>query len=109
MLPELEQDLLHLEGSRKSLNQHCATDGSVRQANVRLREVEDVVPETGLLVVLHLGKIEVRSEATSDELLGVVEEVESKVEDSSRNGLVVDENTRLLKVPSTGTNERVST
>lgn len=61
MSPELEQNLLHMERSRESLNQHSSSDGSHWNSNVRLREVEDVVPETSFEIVLHFGEIEVGS------------------------------------------------
>jgi hypothetical protein len=54
-------------------------------------------------VVLHLGKVEVRSGTALDELGGVVEEVEAKVEEGCRHGLAVDQEPGLIKVPSTRT------
>ena len=101
MLSQLEQDLFHLEGSGKGLDQDCSTDGSLRNADVVLGEGEDIVPEASLLVVLHLREIEIRAGSSLDELTRVVEEIEGKVEDGTRNGCVVDSHPRLIKVPST--------
>ena len=61
VLTQLEQDLLHLERSRERLDEHRRADRAVLHADVRLRKVEDVVPEARLEVVLHLGKVEVRA------------------------------------------------
>lgn len=105
MIPQLEEDLLHLECSWKSLDQNSSSDGASRETDVRLSKVEDVVPKAGLFVVLHFGKVEVRSESTSDLLLGVVEEEESKVENGSGHGSIVDGNARFLEMPATGTNK----
>lgn len=49
--------------------------------------------------------LEVRTGSSGEELGGVVEEVESKVEEGSRHGLAVDDNVGLVKVPSTGSDE----
>lgn len=100
VLSQLEEDLLHLKRSRERLNEYGSTDRAVRHADVGLREVEDVVPETCLLVVLHLGKIKVRTRPACDELLCIVEEVESKVEDGRGYGGVVDGDAWLVKMPS---------
>ena len=81
MFPELEEDFFHLERGGDGLNQDCGADGTVRHADIRLREIEDVVPETRLFVVLHLGKVEVGAISTRHKLFRVVEEVQREVED----------------------------
>jgi len=80
VVAELEQDLLHLKGGRQGLDEDGGTDGVVRHADVGLGEQEDVIPETSFEVMFHLGKIEVRAEATVHQLLGVVVKIEGKVE-----------------------------
>lgn len=74
----------------------------MRHADVRLREDEDVVPESRLQIVLHLREVEVRSEPALHEFVGVVVEVDREVEQGSRYGLVVDSDAGLVKVPSSG-------
>jgi len=69
-----------MEGGGKGLDQYGSTDGSLRDSNVALREDEDVVPETSLLVVLHLREVEIRTRTSLDELTSVMEEVEGKIE-----------------------------
>lgn len=44
MIPELEQNLLHLESSWEGLDEDSRTDGVVRNADVGLREDEDIIP-----------------------------------------------------------------
>ena len=101
--PELEQDFLHLERRRECLDEDRGADGAVRHADVRLREVEDVVPETSLEVVLHLREVEVRPEPALDELVRVVEEIKREVEQRPRDRRVVDGNAGLIQMPSTRT------
>lgn len=103
MVAQLEQDLLHLERGGEGLDEDCGADSVVRDADVGLGEEEDVVPEPGLEVVLHFGKVEIGAGATLDELVGVVVEVESKIEEGTGDGGVVDGHTRLVEMPSTGT------
>jgi hypothetical protein len=81
VVSQFEEDLLHLEGSRESLDQDSSTDGTKRHANVGLREVEDVIPKAGFAVVFHFGEVEVGAGTTSNKLLGIVEEVEGEVEE----------------------------
>ena len=80
VVPELVEDFLHLEGGGQGLNENSTPDLAVREAELRSGGAEDIVPEASLKVVLHLGKVEVRSQAALDELGSVVEEVETKVE-----------------------------
>ena len=61
MSSQFEQNLFHLEGRRKCLNQNSCPDGAKRHADVRLRKIENIVPETGFAVVFHLWKIKIWS------------------------------------------------
>ena len=102
MSTELPKDLIHLECSRKSLDQHGPSDRSGGNAQVGLREVEDVRPKTSFKVVLHFGQIVIGTASMGEEIGGVVEEVKGKVEDGAGNGLVVNEETGFVKMPSSG-------
>ena len=96
MCTELEQNLIHLERSGKGFDKHGSPDGTMLHANVGLREVEDVIPEARLEIVFHLRQVEVRSASALDELVRVVEEVETKVEQRCRHGCIVDGEARLI-------------
>lgn len=56
--------------------------------------------------MLHLREIEIWTGSSLDELARVVEEIEGKVEDGTRDGCVVDGHPRLVEVPSTRTKKR---
>jgi hypothetical protein len=45
VLAQLKEDFVHLESSRESLYQDGSTNSAPRQANVVLREVDDVIPQ----------------------------------------------------------------
>ena len=100
VIPQLKDDLVHLEGGQDGLDKNGTTDGASWHANLVLSKVEDVVPKTGLEVRLQLWKVEVWSMATLDELLGVVEEVKTEVEEGSGDRLAVNGEVLLLQVPS---------
>jgi len=93
----------HLKCSRNGLNETSTSDRSTLHANVVLGKVEDVVPEPSLKMALHLGQVVVWASATLDELLGIVVEVDAKVEQTAGDGLTVNGKVLLLQVPATGT------
>ena len=103
VVTQFVDDLVHLKSSSDGLNQHGTPDSTPGHANVVLRQVEHVVPQTSLEVRLHLGQVEVRTKATSHQLLGVVVEVQAKVEQTARDGLAVNHKVLLLQVPATRT------
>lgn len=98
---QLVDDLIHLKRRRDGLDQHGTTDRSARHANVVLSQVEDVVPQTRLEVRLHLGEVEVRAEPAGNELLGIVVEVQTEVEQTAGDGGAVDSEVLLVEVPAT--------
>jgi hypothetical protein len=99
-------NLIHLKSSSDGLNQNSSTDGPPGHANVVLSEVEDVIPESGLEVGLHLGEVEVRTVAASNQLLGVVEEVETKIEQAAGDRLALNSEVLLVKVPASSTSDQ---
>ena len=61
VVAEFVEDLVHLERGRDGLDQDGGADGALRDAEVVLGEDEDLVPEPGLEVALHLGQVVVRA------------------------------------------------
>lgn len=100
MIPQFEEDLFHVECGRESFNQDGGPDSVVGDAEIGLREEEDVVPETGLEVVFHLWKVKVGTRATLDELVGIVVKVEREIEQRGGQGNVVDRHAGLVQVPT---------
>jgi hypothetical protein len=98
--------LVHLKGSSDGLDQDSASDSASLHADVVLGQVEHVVPQSSLEMRLHLRQVEVRSSAALDELVGVVEEVQTKVEEATRDGLAVDSEVLLLEMPASSTRNK---
>ena len=105
MIAELIQDLLHLERGEDRFDQHGRANGSVGNTERVLRETEDVVPKTHLEVAFGLRQVEIRPRPASDELLRVVKEVQTEVEQTGRHRSAVDRSVNLLEVPAAGTND----
>ncbi len=108
VLPQLVEDLVHLEGGGDGLDQHGGADGAVRDAQLGLGVSEDVVPEPGFQVALGLRQVEVRPGvrvvgASGEQPGGVVEEVEAEVEERAGHRLAVDQQMVLVEVPAAGT------
>ncbi|KAG5456830.1 MAG: hypothetical protein BJ554DRAFT_3316 [Olpidium bornovanus] len=101
VLPELIDDLVHLERGQNRLDQHGGTDRTARHPQHVLRHVEYVVPQPRLQVRLHLGKVEVRPETHLNGLFGVVEEIDRKIKNGSRAGLPVNQDMLLFHMPAT--------
>lgn len=96
-------DLVHLKGSSDGFNEDGTSDSASRHTYVVLSSVEDVVPQTSFQVRLHLGEIEVWASASLDELMGIVEEVETKVKQTAGDWLSINSEMLLIKVPASST------
>ncbi len=101
MVSQLEKDLFHLESGGESFDQNGGSDSIMRHADVRLGEKENVVPQAGLEVVLHLWKVKVRAKAPLNEFLGIVIKVKAKIEQGTRHWHLVDGDAWFIEVPAT--------
>jgi len=100
VVAELVEDLLGLEGGEDGLDQRRRADGAPRDPERRLRVDEHVVPQARLQVALHLRKVEIRPGSPSEELAGVVAEVEPEVEQAPGDRPAAHENVLLGQVPA---------
>ena len=65
VLAQLVEDLVHLEGGEDGFDQHGGADGAARNAQLVLREEEDVVPQARLEMALQFGQVEIRAGAVA--------------------------------------------
>ena len=105
MVAELVEDLIHLEGGEDGFDEDCSLDGVPGEIKGGFGDGEDVVPEAGFEVRLHLGEVEVRAGAAVEEFFRVVEQVEAEVEQAARHGDAVDEEVSLLEMPASCADE----
>ena len=82
VITELVENLVHLESRRQSLDQDGGADRSMRNFQRSLRGGEHVVPQPGLEVALHLGKIKVRPGFSLLQFSRVVKKIEPEIEDA---------------------------
>jgi len=100
VVAQFVQDLFHLEGGEDGFDQHGGLDRALRNADVVLRHHEDVVPQAGFEVRLHLGQVEEGAGATGNLLLGVVKEDQAEVEDAAGDALAINQHVLLVEVPA---------
>jgi hypothetical protein len=98
--------LIHLKSSGDGLDQDRATDGSTPHADIVLSQVKGIIPQPGLKMRLHLGQVEVWPSPALNKLLCVVEEVQSKVEQATRDGLAINGKVLLLQMPTSSAGDK---
>src|SRR5947209_20134544 len=106
MFPQFVQYLIHLKCCQDSLNEHCSSDGAAWNTQFILSQYKDIIPETGLQVILQFGQVEVGASACLQQRFNVVEEVQAKIEDPAGNRLPVNEHVLLLEMPASRTHEQ---
>jgi len=106
MFAQFEQDLVHFVRGDDRLDQHRRLDRADRNAQLLLRHHEDVIPQPGFEMALELRQVEIRAAAARDQLLGIVKEVETEVEDAAGNRLAVDLHVLFRQVPAARTHEQ---
>ena len=87
MLAQLIEYLLRLERREDRLDESRRAHGAPGHAKRRLRADEDIVPEPGLEVALHLRQVEIGTRPAREELARIVEEIEAEIEQPARDGL----------------------
>ena len=65
-----------------------------------LREVEDIVPQPGFEMAFQLGQVEIRPTALPHKRLGVVEEVQTEIEERPRDLGSVNQKMLFVQVPT---------
>ena len=105
VLAQFVEDLVHLEGGGKGLDEDRRLDGARLEAKRLLAGQEHVVPDACLEMTLQLRKVEVGSGAARQELVRVVEEVEAEVEEAARNGRAIQGEVTLGKMEPPGAHD----
>src|ERR1700733_630134 len=80
VLAQFKQDFVHLERREDRFDQHRGPNGSLRNSHVVLGEIKNIVPQMRFQMALQLRKIKVGAGSVRDQILGVVEEKQPKIE-----------------------------
>jgi len=100
VVPQLKQNLFHLECSREGFNEHRRTDRVMRHANIRLREEKDIIPETRFKIVFHFWEVEVWAYTPLHKFIRIMVEIKCEVKQGTRHRLVVHRYAELIQMPS---------
>ena len=85
MFSEFVNEFVHFEGSRDSLDETGASNRTSWHTNCILGHAKNVIPQSGFKMTFHLWKIIIRACSSLDEFMCVMEEVQTKVEDTATN------------------------
>src|SRR5208282_31492 len=102
MIPELPEDLVHLERGGERLDEDRGPDRAGREVEGDLCGPEHVVPQPGFEVVLELRKIQIGSGPPPPEFLGVAKKEETRVEEARGNRMVFYLEMPFLEMPAPG-------
>ena len=105
MTTEFIQDFIHLKCGRKRFDQNGRLDGAYRNAEGLLREFKDFIPQARFKVALHLRQIVERTEASGVQFRAIVEDVQSEIEQARGDRLTINQQMRLLHMPSARTHD----
>ena len=106
MVAQRMEDFVHLEGGRKRFDQHGRLDRAGWQAEQLLRGFENLVPECGFLIVLYFRQVEIWPAAFRQCTLGIVEDIEPKIDKRSGNGFSVYMDMVLQQMPAARTDDQ---
>ena len=84
MLAQLVKNFVHLERGRNRFDQHRRANRPLRNAELVLREFENVVPDARLEMALHFRQVKIRTASARDQFLRVVKKVETEIEQARR-------------------------
>ena len=100
VIPQLIEDLVHLEGAQDRLHQHRAFDRPTAQIERVFRECKHVVPKSGFQMALQLRKVEVGTGPLGQQAAGVMKDIEPEVEERAGHRLPVDQEVPFRQMPS---------
>src|SRR5216684_137372 len=106
VLAQFVQDFVHLKRRKNRFDQHRGANGPARNSHIVLGEIKDVVPQTRFLMALQLRQVKVGPGSARDQVFGVVEEKQSKIEQGSGDRLAIHEEMFFIQVPSPRANEQ---
>jgi len=89
MIPQFIDEFVHFKGGRDRFDKTSTPNRPPRHANPILRNTENIIPKSRLKVTLHLREVEIGSCAGLDEFVGIVEKVETEIENAARDRLTI--------------------
>src|SRR5260221_8828979 len=106
MFAQFIKNFLGLERGEDRLDQNRRANRAARNLQRVLGEIENIVPEPRLEMTLHFRQIKIRAAAALQQFGGIVEEIQTEVEQAAGNRLAVHENVLLWQMPAARTHEQ---
>src|SRR4030095_10890672 len=106
MIAQLVENFVHLESGRDRFDQYRGADGPLRNAQLLLRKIEDIVPDARLEMALPFREVKVRPAAARDQFLRVVEEVEAEIDQPTGRRFTIHQQVFLNQMPAAWPNEK---
>ena len=100
MVAQLVEDLVHFERGGDRLDEHRGANAAARNAQLVLGHQEHVVPEPGLQVAFHLGKVEIGPEPRSSSFRALWKKNRPKSTSEPGHGLAVQPDVLFRQVPA---------
>ena len=108
MSAEFVENFLHLKGSRNGFEEDRGPNGSNGYSKILLCRDKNIVPETCFQVGFELWKVKVGTRSLGNEVVDVVEKVETEIDERTGCDTSIDCNVTFLEMPSTWTNKEDS-
>jgi len=106
MIPQFIDEFVHFKGRGDRLDKTSAPNRPSGHADPILRNTEDIVPKSRFKVTLHFGEVEIGSCAGPDEFVGIVEKVETEIENGAGDGFTIHHKMLFVEMPTSGARTR---
>src|SRR5439155_18326265 len=106
MFAQLVKNLLGLERDEDRLDQNRRANRTARNLQRVLREIENVVPEPCFEMALHLRQIKIRAAAALQQFGGVVEKIQTEIEQAAGNRFAIHKDVLLRQMPAARADEQ---
>src|ERR1700693_877791 len=100
MLAKLVKNLVHPESRWNCFDQDRGANGAARNLEFILSQIENIVPDAGLQMALHLRQIKIRSAPTIDQFARVVKKIQTKVEKRAGDWFSIKEHVLFIEMPA---------
>jgi hypothetical protein len=100
MISQFINEFVHLKGGRDRLNETSPANRPTRHTDPILRNTENIIPKAGFEMTFHLGEVKVWACAGLDQFMGIVEEIETEIEDAAGDRLTINDKVFLIEMPT---------
>ena len=100
------QNFVHLKRGEDGFDEDGHLDGAARNAELILREVEHVVPQTRFEMALQFGQVEIWTRAALSEAICIQKQIQAKVEERGGDGFATQRHVFFIQMPAARTHKQ---